>query len=116
MSTKLAFSFFLTLMLFVSMLCCHKKNADYSMTSLNKMNTANLVTTISSDSIKVFKSITIGEYFHFLDSIVKKYNSVTSYHLSEHLLVRANPWIIDTLRNTYYYKMKARDSFIYNKK
>ncbi|WNH12623.1 L,D-transpeptidase [Thalassobellus suaedae] len=67
-------------------------------------------------SIVVDKPITIEHYFQFLDSIVNKYDSVTSYKLSEHLLVRANSWIIDTLKNTDYYIMKARDSFIYNQK
>ncbi|WP_246143013.1 L,D-transpeptidase [Tenacibaculum adriaticum] len=55
-------------------------------------------------------------YFQYLDSIVEKYDSLTSYKLTEHLLVRANSWIIDTLQNTDYYRMKARDSFVYNQK
>jgi L,D-transpeptidase ErfK/SrfK len=30
--------------------------------------------------------------------------------------VRANPWIIDTLANTDYYRMTARDSFVYDQR
>jgi L,D-transpeptidase ErfK/SrfK len=30
--------------------------------------------------------------------------------------VRANPWIIDTLQNTDYYRVMAKDSFVYNQK
>ncbi|TXE16778.1 L,D-transpeptidase [Psychroserpens burtonensis] len=51
-----------------------------------------------------------------MDSIVSKYDSLTSYELTEHHLVRANPWIINTLQNTDYYKMMERDSFVYNQK
>lgn len=64
----------------------------------------------------VDKPVTIETYFQFLDSIVQKYNTTPSYNLSEHVLVRANPWIIDTLKNTDYYLMKDRDSFVYNQK
>jgi L,D-transpeptidase ErfK/SrfK len=67
-------------------------------------------------SILVDRNITIGEYFHFLDSVVKAYDSLMPYTLTEHLLVRANPWIIDTLQNTDYYRMMARDSFVYDQK
>ncbi|SDS19088.1 L,D-transpeptidase catalytic domain [Formosa sp. Hel1_31_208] len=68
------------------------------------------------DSIKVKRTVIIKDYFQYLDSIVTAYDSLTPYPLSEHLLVRANPWILDTLQNTDYYRMKARDSFIYDQK
>ena len=41
---------------------------------------------------------------------------MTPYNLTEHLLVRGNTWILDTLQNTDYYRMKTRDSFIYNQR
>lgn len=66
--------------------------------------------------IKVQKSINIENYFEYLDSLVIKYDSLTAYDLSEHLLVKANLWIVDTLQNTDYYRMIARDSFVYNQK
>lgn len=72
--------------------------------------------TIELNSVVIDKPITIENYFQFLDSIVTKYNALTSYNLSEHLLVRANPWIIESLKNTDYYIMKAKDSFVYNQK
>jgi hypothetical protein len=70
----------------------------------------------STKKIRIYNDITIENYFSFIDSLVIKYDSVTPYQLTEHLLVRANPWIIDTLKNTDYYIQKARDSFIYNQK
>jgi L,D-transpeptidase ErfK/SrfK len=51
-----------------------------------------------------------------MDSLVKKYDSLVPYALSEHLLVRANPWIMDTLANTDYYRQMAKDSFIYDQR
>ncbi len=64
----------------------------------------------------VEKNVRIGDYFAFMDSLVAHYDTLVSYKLSEHILVRANPWIIDTLANTDYYRMMARDSFVYDQK
>jgi len=69
-----------------------------------------------SKNITLTRNIIIENYFQFLDSLVSKYDSLTPYKLTEHLLVRANPWIIDNLQNTDYYRMKAKDSFIYDQK
>ncbi|WP_339724539.1 L,D-transpeptidase [Maribacter stanieri] len=66
--------------------------------------------------IQISKDIRVGKYFQFMDSVVGKYDSIVPYDLSEHLLVRNNPWIIDTLENTDYYRMMARDSFVYDQK
>ena len=74
----------------------------------NQQKTVNLV--------QIDTSITIENYFQFMDSVVKIYDSLTPYKLTEHLVVRANPWILDTLQNTDYYRMSARDSFVYDQK
>ncbi|WP_282112039.1 L,D-transpeptidase [Maribacter stanieri] len=66
--------------------------------------------------IQISKDIRVGKYFQFMDSVVGKYDSIVPYDLSEHLLVRNNPWIIDALENTDYYRMMARDSFVYDQK
>ena len=66
--------------------------------------------------INLTNDILIGNYFRYIDSLVTHYDSLVPYHLTEHLLVSANPWIIDTLANTDYYRMKARDSFVYDQK
>ncbi|MCH4553870.1 L,D-transpeptidase [Aestuariibaculum lutulentum] len=71
---------------------------------------------IYPEYIQVDRNILVENYFQFMDSLVTVYDSITSYTLTEHLLVRNNPWIIDTLQNTDYYRMKARDSFVYNQK
>lgn len=66
--------------------------------------------------IMVNNDISVEFYFQYLDSIVEKYKSSTPYPFSEHVLVRANPWIIDSLINTDYYRMMNRGTFIYDQK
>jgi L,D-transpeptidase ErfK/SrfK len=73
--------------------------------------------TIYKDSTKTLilsKNIQVKEYFQYIDSIVNNHNAFNSYKITEHVLVRNNTWIIDTLQNTDYYRMKARDSFVYD--
>ena len=61
-------------------------------------------------------TIRIERYFSFMDSLITGYDSLTQYPLSEHILVKSNPWIIDTLANTDYYRMMQRDSFVYDQR
>lgn len=82
----------------------------------DKVLNQELVKKIKLNKVLINKSITIENYFQFIDSIVKKYDSLTSYKLTEHVLVRANHWIIDTLQNTDYYRRIAKDTFVYNQK
>ena len=107
---------FVLILLVVSVISCRKSN---NASTLNKeVNTSSRV--YHKDSmvslVLINESISIENYFQFIDSLVKKYDSVTSYRLSEHLLVRANPWIMDTLQNTDYYRRIVKDSFVYNQK
>ena len=66
--------------------------------------------------VRVTRNIRIEDYFGYVDSLVNRYDSLVPYALSEHLLVRNNPWIMDTLANTDYYRMIARDSFVYDQR
>ena len=67
-------------------------------------------------AILVTHNIKIKKYFNYLDSLVKNINETRNYNLTEHVLVRFNPWVIDSLAATDYYKMIEKDSFIYNQK
>ncbi len=71
---------------------------------------------VVSASIITPRDVTIEDYFDFMDSLVTEWQGDLTYSLSEHLLVHANPWIIDSLANTDYYRMIARDSFVYDQK
>ncbi|MDU8885673.1 L,D-transpeptidase [Yeosuana sp. MJ-SS3] len=66
--------------------------------------------------ILIRRAVTIENYFQFMDSLANRHDSYTPYKLTEHLIVRANPWIIDTLQSTDYYRMIIRDSFVYDQK
>lgn len=57
--------------------------------------------------IVIPREIRMKEYFRFIDSLVLAWDTLTPYPLTEHLLVRANPWIIDNLENTDYYRQKV---------
>jgi L,D-transpeptidase ErfK/SrfK len=71
---------------------------------------------VAGSWIHIAQDINISQYFDYMDSLINVYDSVVPYPLSEHLLVRANTWIIDTLANTDYYRMMARDSFVYDQR
>lgn len=62
------------------------------------------------------REVRIRNYFRFLDSLVLRYDSLVPYHLTEHLLVRANPWLIDTLAGTDYYHRLERGEFVYDQR
>jgi len=66
--------------------------------------------------VLVNDTIRIERYFSYMDSLVTGYDSLTLYPLSEHILVKSNSWIIDTLANTDYYRMIQRDSFVYDQR
>lgn len=67
-------------------------------------------------AIAVPRDIPVAAYFDYMDSLVARYDTLTPYPLSEHLIVRANPWIIDTLENTDYYRRMARGEFVYDQR
>lgn len=68
------------------------------------------------DTVILASDVKISRYFEFMDSLVKKYDTLVPYKISEHLIVRANPWIIDTLENTDYYRMMQRGIFVYDQR
>lgn len=66
--------------------------------------------------VRVTKDVRIAGYFQYVDSLVDAWVNRVPYPLSEHLLVQANPWIIEKLANTDYYRMMARDTFVYDQR
>ena len=53
-------------------------------------------------------TVKLGDYFKVMDNLVQKYDSLLSYPVSEYLIVRNNPWVIDSLAATDYYRLKKR--------
>lgn len=109
MLSKLSYRIFMIMVLLVT-------SISYSQQSEGFTGNEGFDVDSKTKTIVVNRNITIGNYFQFLDSIVKQYDTLTRYKLTEHVLVRANPWIINTLENTDYYRMIARDSFVYDQK
>ncbi len=66
--------------------------------------------------VEIPRAVTIGHYFEFMDSLVAACQVRLAYPISEHLLVHANPWIMDTLAASDYYRRMARDSFVYDQR
>ena len=60
--------------------------------------------------------VPVGRYFEYMDSVVAATDSLVPYPLSEHLIARANPWLIDSLAETDYYRQMARGVFVYDQK
>jgi len=116
MHTKLTISTLSIAFLFITLKMCCPKEDTILLTSQSIVISKSLENKSTLNTVVVNKDVKVEDYFQYLDSIVCKYDSITPYYLTEHLLVRANTWIIDTLQNTDYYRMKAKDSFIYNQK
>ena len=66
--------------------------------------------------IAVNDTIRVEDYFPFMDSVIASLDTMVDYSLNEHLLVHANPWIMDTLVNTDYYYQMQRGNFVYDQR
>lgn len=58
--------------------------------------------------------VSLGQYFPFLDSLLMKYDTLLPYQIDEHILVRTNDWIIDSLMETDYYRLAENGVFAYD--
>ncbi len=61
----------------------------------------------------VSRKVSMKNYFSFIDSISTA-RLDSSIALRDYVLVNANPWIIDSLRNLDYYHQKTRGLFVYD--
>jgi lipoprotein-anchoring transpeptidase ErfK/SrfK len=57
------------------------------------------------------RDVRIRDYFSFVEQLAFLYDSILPYPLDEYLLVRHNPWIIDSLAATDYYHLMERGIF-----
>ena len=103
-------SFLLVILFLFSMFDVHKPSVVHYNSKKSIFNKDSL------NIILVSKNIKVRDYFNYMDSLVNQHNLKANYKITEHILVRANHWIIDTLANTDYYRMIKKDSFVYNQK
>ncbi|MFI0431065.1 L,D-transpeptidase [Mariniflexile sp. HMF6888] len=113
---KLKQSLLVLILVMLSLNLYCPKNTGFLLLEKNLASNSIFQQNLKTRPILVEKNITVSNYFKYIDSLVIKYDSITPFKLTEHLLVRSNPWIIDTLQNTDYYRMIDRDSFIYDQK
>ena len=69
-----------------------------------------------SQRLEIIRPVRIREYFGFMDSLLAVHAPDAPYPLSEHLVVHANPWILDTLVASDYERLMQRDSFLYDQR
>jgi L,D-transpeptidase catalytic domain len=66
-------------------------------------------------NIVVTHEVTVRDFFKFIDETVQQ-NDTLPYQLTENLLLRANPWLLDSLVGTDYYYQISRGNFIYDQR
>ena len=63
----------------------------------------------SSDPyVSVDRDVTLGQYFEYLRELTASHPQLADSAIGEHLLIRANPWVVDALVGTDYYLLKSR--------
>ena len=77
--------------------------------------------TTSLDSLQNFyqfvvvqHDVKVKQYFTFIDSVLSEYPQIGTRSNAEYILVRNNPWLIDSLRNLDYYIQKSKGTFQYD--
>ncbi len=78
----------------------------------NKMHLSDTVQFV----ISVKEDVKIKDYFKFIDEQIAAYDSLVPYDLTEHLLINANPKVIDSLAATDYYTRIDRGEFVYDQR
>jgi hypothetical protein len=61
-----------------------------------------------AEYVELTADITAGDYYHWINFWVDSINRRTPHFIDEYILVHANSWIIDSLRNTDYYYLKEK--------
>jgi hypothetical protein len=112
MSFFLALSFLGLSIYFITPFASTHEASKNALTAQEKMGPKRII----QYAVIVPQDVRLKDYFAFINNIVKVYDTLVPYDLTEHLIVRHNPWIIDTLENTDYYHMKARGKFVYDQK
>ncbi|MBL7784024.1 MAG: L,D-transpeptidase [Saprospiraceae bacterium] len=107
----------LVVITFVAKLICNKSSGDSStVLPLSEISPVQGSTSEPPEKpilgIPVTRQVAIEHYFQYMDDLVRAYDTLVPYELSEQFLVRANPWLIDRLENTDYYRQIALGNFV----
>lgn len=110
----LAFFFLLSIICLTDCTDVNKKNSVVdSTTSVNQFikKDSLIKKSIVNNKIAITRDVPIRLYFKWMDSLVSSHNQKSSYLIDEYILVRFNPWILDTLAHTDYYYLKEKGIF-----
>ena len=116
MKSGIFYTFIALSVLGIAFSCKPKVKPENTTTSSVAVTTDTVVIKNWLYAYAVEKDIPIKAYFRYMDSIARTYDTLVSYDLTAHLIVRTNPWILDTLESTDYYRQKERGAFIYDQK
>lgn len=110
--------FFISTFIFICLVSCKQKQAVETITPAMENNdtvsVSEVIDTIALLPIRyafadtVPENLSIRKYYAYIDSVVCKYQPMLNYSITEHIIVRANSWIIDTLAALDYYAAKAQ--------
>lgn len=97
--------------------CLNTNNVNRGEGGLNNEN--EVVSTENSKQSKailpieivVKKDIPIRHYFKWMDSLAEDHNRKSNYAIDDYIIVRSNPWILDSLAHTDYYYLKEKGIF-----
>ena len=107
------------LLLIGVLICCNKAKPNLQQQLPPAGVTHDILPVTVPDTLFTFTvahDVKIKDYFKYVDSLTHAFDTLLPYKLTEYLLVRSNPFIMDTLENTDYYRMKMRDTFVYDQK
>jgi L,D-transpeptidase ErfK/SrfK len=62
----------------------------------------------------VSQDVEIRHFFTYLDKLVTQFDTLKTYPLTENLILRENPWILDSLVQTDYYLQRAKGNIVYD--
>lgn len=94
--------------------CKHKSRAEVEPDKPGQTNPSGaFIPEPPHAKIPIYEAITVANFFKTLDEIVRQNDTLIGYTLTENLLLRANPWVLDTLVNTDYYIQMSRGNFVY---
>lgn len=86
---------------------------DSTKTDIVRMDLASTIPDSILAWVKFGQDVKVKDYFYFMDKLVAQCDTFANWHLTEHILVHANPWILDTLRSFDYYEKMKQGVFVY---
>ncbi|MBK8557934.1 MAG: L,D-transpeptidase [Lewinellaceae bacterium] len=95
---------------------CRNKTADSKLTVPVLLHGSDTLLPPVREFYLLKDTVLVRGYFPFMDQLVDQLDSSHAYPLSEHQLVRYNPWLLDTLANTDYYRRMERGEFVYDQR